>query len=49
MKKIKELRWAGHVARMGRREMRTKMVGKPERKRKLGTRAPRLEGNINGR
>jgi len=35
MIKSGRMKWAGHVARMGRREVRTDL-GQPERKRPLG-------------
>jgi hypothetical protein len=40
------MRWAGHVARMGRREACRVLVGKPEGKRPLGRPRRRWEGNI---
>ena len=41
------MRWAGHVARMGKdRGMHRLLVGKPERKRPLGRPRRRLEDNI---
>jgi hypothetical protein len=45
--KLRRLKWAGHVARMG--EMRIPyniLVGKPEGKRLLGRPRRRWEGNI---
>jgi hypothetical protein len=40
------LRWAGHVARMGRGEVIQVLVGKPEGKRPLGRTRRRWEDNI---
>jgi hypothetical protein len=44
--KSRRLRWAGHVARMGRGEVHTGLVGKPEEKKPLGRRRRRWEDNI---
>jgi len=42
------MRWAGHVAGMGeRRGVYGVLVGKPERKRPLGSRRRRWEGKSN--
>jgi hypothetical protein len=41
--KSRRMRWAGHVARMGRREI---LVGKPDRKRPLGRPRCRWVNNI---
>jgi hypothetical protein len=41
--KLRGMRWAGHVARMGERGV---LVGKPEGKRPLGRPRRRWEGNI---
>jgi len=40
------MRGAGHVARMGRREVYKVLVGKPEGKRLLGRSRRRWEDNI---
>jgi hypothetical protein len=42
---LKTMKWAGHVARMERREMRTVLVGKLEEKRPLGKRRFGSENN----
>jgi len=45
--KSRRIRWAGHVARMGkRRDVYTVLVGKPEGKRPLGRPRRRWEDNI---
>jgi len=45
--KLRRMRWAGHVARMGeRRGVYRILVGKPERKRPLGRHRRRWEDNI---
>ena len=45
--KLRIMRWAGHVARMGEgRGMHRVLVGKPEGKRPLGRPRNRLEDNI---
>jgi hypothetical protein len=45
--KIRRIRWAGHVARMGeKRNAYRILVGKPEGKRPLGKPRRRWEGNI---
>jgi len=45
--KSRIMRWVGHVARMGeRRGVCRVLVGKPERKRPLGSPRPRWEDNI---
>ena len=45
--KLRRMRWAGHVARMGeRRGMHRVLVGKPEVKRPLGRPRRRWEDNI---
>ena len=45
--KLRRMRWAGHVARMGeRRGVYRILVGKPERKRPLGIPRRRWEDNI---
>ena len=47
MIKSRRMRWAGHVARMGRREAYTRvLVGKSEGKRPLGRPRLRWEDNI---
>jgi hypothetical protein len=47
MIKLRGMRWAGHVARMGeRRGVYTVLVGKPEGKRPLGRPKCRWEDNI---
>jgi hypothetical protein len=45
--KSRRMRWAGHVARMGRREAYTGFWGKPEGKKPLGRLRHRWEDNIN--
>jgi hypothetical protein len=45
--KSRRIRWAGHVARMGKgRGVYKVLVGKPERKRPLGRPRRRWEDNI---
>jgi hypothetical protein len=44
--KSRRMRWAGHVAWMGRGGVYRVLVGKPERKRPLGRPRHRWEGNI---
>jgi len=45
--KLRRMRWAGHVARMGeRRGVYRVLVGKPEGKRQLGRPSRRPEDNI---
>ena len=45
--KLRRMRWAGHVARMGEdRGVHRVLVGKPEGKRPLGTPRRRGEDNI---
>jgi hypothetical protein len=44
--KSRRMRWAGNVARMGRRCAYRILVGKPEGKRPLGRHRRRWEGNI---
>jgi hypothetical protein len=45
--KLRGMRWAGHVARMGEgRGVYTVSMGKPEGKRPLGRSRRRWEGNI---
>jgi len=45
--KSRRLRWAGHIARMGeRRDVCRVLVGKPERKRPLGSPRRKWEDNI---
>jgi hypothetical protein len=45
--KLRRMRWAGHVARMGeRRGMYRVLVGKPEGKRPLGRPTRRWEDNV---
>jgi hypothetical protein len=45
--KSRQMRWAGHVARMGEdRGVHRVLVGKPEGKRPLGIRRRRWEDNI---
>jgi hypothetical protein len=44
--KSRRMRWAGHVARMGERNVYRLLVGKPERKRPLGRRRRRWVDNI---
>ena len=45
--KLREMRWAGHVARMGEeREVYRILVGKPEGKRPLGRHRRRWVDNI---
>jgi hypothetical protein len=44
--KSRRIRWAGHVARMGRRRRVQGFVGKPEGKRPLGRPRCRWEDNI---
>jgi hypothetical protein len=39
--KSRRMRWAGHVAQMGEKNVYRLLVGKPERKRSLGRRKPR--------
>ena len=47
MIKSRRMRWAGHVARMGKRkDVYRVLVGKPEGKRPLGRPRHRLEDNI---
>ena len=46
MIKSRIMRWAGHVARRGRRGGYRVLVGKREGKRPLGRRSCRWEGNI---
>jgi len=47
VRKLRRMRWAGHVARMGdRRFIYRILVGKPERKRPFGRKRRRWEGNI---
>jgi hypothetical protein len=36
MIKVKRMRWAGHVARLGKRNAYRTLAGKPEGKRPLG-------------
>ena len=46
--KLRRMRWAEHVARMGeRRDVYRNLVGKPEGKRLLGRPRHRWEDNIN--
>jgi hypothetical protein len=45
MIKSRRMRWAGHVARMGRNEYRV-LVGKPEGKRPLKSSSRRMMDNI---
>jgi hypothetical protein len=46
--KLRRMRWAGHVARMGEgRGVHVVLVGKPEGKRPLGGPRRRWEDNIN--
>jgi hypothetical protein len=46
--KSRRVRWAGHVARMGKeRGVHRVLVGKPEGKRPLGRTRRRWEDNIN--
>jgi hypothetical protein len=42
----RRMRWAGHVARMGKRNAYRILVGKPEGKRPLGKPRRRWEDNI---
>ena len=42
----RRMRWAGHVARMGRKEAYTGFGGKPDGKRPLGRPRRRWEDNI---
>ena len=45
--KSRRMRWAGHVARMGKdRGVQRVLVGKPEGKRPLGRPRPRWKDNI---
>jgi len=45
--KSRRLRWAGHIVRMGeRRDVCRVLVGKPERKRPLGSPRRKWEDNI---
>ena len=44
--KSRRMRWAGHVACMGRRGVYRVLVGEPERKRPLGRSRHRWEDNI---
>ena len=44
--KSRRVRWAGHVARRGRRVVYMGLLGKPEEKRPLGRPRHRLEDNI---
>jgi hypothetical protein len=45
--KLRQMRWAGHVARMGEdRDVYSVLVGKPEGKRPLGRPRRRWEDNI---
>jgi len=45
--KLRRIRWAGHVARMGeRRGLYRVLLGKPEGKRPLGRPRPRWEDKI---
>ena len=45
--KVRRIRWAGHVARMGeRRGLYRVLLGKPEGKRPLGRPRPRWEDKI---
>jgi hypothetical protein len=45
--KLRRMRWAGHVARMGEgRDVYSVLVGKPEGKRPLGRPRPRWEDGI---
>jgi hypothetical protein len=47
MIKLREIRWEGHIARMGEMiNAYTILVGKPVRKRSLGRARRRLEYNI---
>jgi hypothetical protein len=47
MIKLRRMRWASHVARMGeRRGVYRVLVGKPEEKRPLGKTRRRWEDNI---
>ena len=47
LKKLRSLRWMGHVARMGEKEgMYRVLVGKPEGKRQLGRPRRKWENNI---
>jgi hypothetical protein len=47
MIKLRRMRWAGHVARMGeRRGVYSVLVGRPEGKRPLGRPRRRWEDNI---
>jgi hypothetical protein len=42
----RRMRWAGHVARMGKRNVYRLLVGQPERKRPLGRPRRRWIDNI---
>jgi hypothetical protein len=44
--KSRRMRWAGHVAQFGRREVCRVLVGKPEGKRPLGRPRSRWEDNV---
>jgi hypothetical protein len=44
--KSRRMRWAGHVARMGRKRVHRVLLGKPEGKRPLGRTRRRWEDNI---
>jgi hypothetical protein len=46
MIKSRRIRWAGHVARMGKKSAYRILVGKPEAKRPLGRPRRRWVGNI---
>jgi hypothetical protein len=46
MIKSRRVRWAGHVARMGKRNAYKILVGKPEGKQPLGRHRRRWEDNI---
>jgi hypothetical protein len=44
--KLKRMRWAGHVACMGRESVYRVLVGRPEAKRSLGRPRRRWENNF---
>jgi superfamily II DNA/RNA helicase len=46
MTSLRRMRWAGHVARMGRRGIHILLMGKPEEKRPLRTLRRRCVDNI---
>jgi hypothetical protein len=46
MIKSRRMRWAGHVARLGRRNAYAILVGKPEGKRPLGRPRCNWEDNV---